>query len=302
MKNAYTNIRLEPTFNAKLNYLLRKSIGFLVCRVFGFQFLMRLMAGTLTAIQNCAKNYSGLSNINSVEKTALPNQFGSRFGYDDESAELDAVLYYRSQIRSPHFADLPSESHALYQAVFEEYDRIVASDPSVTNMLDFGVSYAHVDSVLARKYPNTMFLGCDRSEPTMMINRLDFGSIKNLSFFAGDIFDCIERQERIDVFFHMRTACLLPAEFVEKLYTAARSKGAKYVLLAEQVGLSWETGKAYNFSDDLQPSVALRWKMMIHNYPYLLKQAGFTIGNHRLLATNHNDPNLRILLMVAKLS
>ncbi len=167
-------------------------------------------------------------------------------------------------------------------------------------MLDFGVSYAHVDSVLAKRHPQLRFIGCDRSELTMAINRVDFGNVPNLVLHGGDVFDCLEQYKPIDVLFHMRTACLLPSDFLDQLYARARACGARYVVMAEQIGLSWETDAGYEFSDQQQDSILLRWKMLIHNYPALLKKAGFRVTQSESFGTKHANPNLKLLLIVAE--
>jgi len=210
------------------------------------------------------------------------------------------VLYYRDQLRNPDFENIPSESAVLYQRVLAAFEDLLKKDTSIKNVLDFGVSYAHVDSVLAKRHPQLRFIGCDRSELTMAINRVDFGNVPNLVLHGGDVFDCLEQYKPIDVLFHMRTACLLPSDFLDQLYARARASGARYVVMAEQIGLSWETDAGYEFSDQHQDSILLRWKMLIHNYPALLKKAGFRVTHSESFGTKHANPNLKLLLIVAE--
>ncbi|MES1978134.1 MAG: hypothetical protein V4451_08865 [Pseudomonadota bacterium] len=297
---SYQHLTYRPTLRAKIDHRIRKILGAVFCRFYPAKLALRVAEKGTLAIRNCTVNYEPLIAQAKIAAGASPNSFGSAFGYEDDSVELDAVMYYRSQLKDPNFENIPSESAVLYKHVLDAFEGLLRKDSSIKNMLDFGVSYAHVDSVLVQRHPSLRIIGCDRSELTMAINRVDFGKIPNLVLHGGDVFECLEQYGPIDVLFHMRTACLLPADFMNELYAKARAKGARYVVLAEQMGLSWETDAGYEFSEDEQKSVLLRWKMWIHNYPALLKKAGFKVESSETFGTKHANPNLKFLLIVAK--
>ncbi len=299
-ETAYSHLTYTPTSSARFDHRVRKILGAVFCRFYPARLALSLTEKAALAVRNCTVNYEPLIARAKVDG-ASPNSFGSAFGYEDDKIELDAVMYYRTQLRNPDFKNIPSESAVLYKHVLAAFEALLAADPSIKTAVDFGVSYAHVDSVLAKRHPDLKIIGCDRSELTMAINRVDFGNITNLVLHSGDIFDCLEQYNPIDVLFHMRTACLLPADFLSSLYAKAKSQGARYVVLAEQIGLSWETDSGYEFSEREQKSVLLRWKMWIHNYPALLRQAGFKIQSSEFFGTNHANPNLKLLLIVAKI-
>ncbi len=299
MSSSYPQLTYEPSGAARLDYWIRKSLGFLVCRVWPFGTLLRWIERGALAVRNCATNYELLIPAVTQKDAAQAQQFGSGFGYDDEVKELETVIYYRDQVKNPGFARLSSESPALYDCVLRVMDGLIKADPSVARVLDFGLAYAHVDSMLARRFPEVEFMGIDRSQLTVAVNAREFEGLQNLKLHAGDVFQFLGGLDRLDVLFHMRTACLLPADFLKRLYGQARERGARYVVLAEQVGLSWQTGKGYEFSDQEKPSELLRWRMWIHNYPALLAQAGFQVSHAELIATGHRDKNLRILVIVA---
>lgn len=298
---SYPHLTYTPTFGARVDHRIRKILGAVFSRFYPAKAALRLSEKVTLAIRNCTVNYEPLLAKAKVSAGASPNSFGSDFGYEDDAVELGIMMFYRSQLRNPDFENSPSESAVLYQHVLAAFEELLKRDTSIKTVLDFGVSYAHVDSVLARRHPEVRFIGCDRSELTMAINRVDFGHIPNLVLHGGDIFECMDQQGPIDVLFHMRTACLLPADFLDQLYAKARSSGARYVLLAEQIGLSWETDSGYEFSDQQKDSTLLRWKMLIHNYPALLKKAGFKVAHSEFFGTKHANPNLKLLLIVAEL-
>ena len=298
----YQHLTYTPTPGARFDHSVRKILGAVFCRFYPAKVLLRLTEKAALAVRNCTVNYEPLMAQAKTAASASPNSFGSAFGYEDDSKELDAVLYYRDQLRNPDFENIPSESAVLYQRVLAAFEELLEKDASIKNVLDFGVSYAHVDSVLAKRHPQLRFIGCDRSELTMAINRVDFGHVPNLVLHGGDVFECLEKYTPIDVLFHMRTACLLPADFLDQLYAKARACGARYIVLAEQIGLSWETDAGYVFSDQQQDSILLRWKMMIHNYPALLKKAGFKVAHSESFGTRHANPNLKLLLIVAEVA
>ncbi len=294
-ETTYSHLTYIPTAGARFDHRVRKFLGAVFTRFYPAKLALRLTEKAALAVRNCTVNYEPLVAQKKVGETPA-NSFGSAFGYEDDKIELDAVMYYRTQLRNPDFDSIPSESAVLYKNVLNAFEELLAKDPTIKTAVDFGVSYAHVDSVLAERHPSLTIVGCDRSELTMAINRVDFGSIPNLVLHGGDIFECLEQYQPIDVLFHMRTACLLPADFLSRLYDKARVQGARYVVLAEQIGLSWETDAGYEFSEQDQRSVLLRWKMWIHNYPALLKQAGFKIQSSEFFGTNHANPNLKLLL------
>ncbi len=63
----------------------------------------------------------------------------------------------------------------------------------------------------------------------------------------------------------------------------------------EPIGLSRQTLEPYRFSDEDQPSVALREGMFIHNYPGLLTQAGFRVTRAELLTLGHQHADIKIV-------
>lgn len=225
----------------------------------------------------------------------------SPYGYDDVTHELLTTMKYHRRLKQKDFETLVSEAPLLYKNALRIMTNVFERDKSVTDFVNFGVCYAHVDSVLAQKFPHIHFIGLDRSPFTKMYNEQYFSNMKNMEFVSGDIIDLIKnRKMKGACLFHMRTACFMPKSFLENLYKLAFDAGYKYVFIFEQAGISRETFKPYTYSENDQPSVLFRDGFFIHNYPGILSKAGFDIESAELVKTNHAHEDFRIMCVVGK--
>lgn len=274
-----------------------------------FQRLRRLLFDNPLA-RVVASQHAGLKEIDALaEKTRRSigkanadigedQAFESGFGYEDDIREVAVALAYKKQIDEGFPGK--SDSKLLYQHVDQVLSERIANS-KVSRVLNFGVSYAYCDAVLAAKFPNVTFTGTDRSTLTKALNEQCFGHLRNMEFIAGDIFEHLKTHDLRDtLLWTMRTGLLLPKPFLARLYAAAAAAGVTQVTLIEPIGLSRETMKPYRFSDDDQPSVALREGMFIHNYPGILKRAGFTVERAELIRMDHPHPDVKILSITAK--
>jgi hypothetical protein len=225
--------------------------------------------------------------------------FGSGYGYDDDVMEVSVAIRYKNEIANK--SDPTSDSPYLYDLAIKTVSHLISTG-AVKSVLNFGVCYAHTDSMLARSYPQTPFFGVDRSLLTQALNKAEFGGLGNMTFLAADIRDVLK-----DVVFedgcllHMRTAIYLPKPFVADVYKLAAKAKFKRIVCIEPIGLSRQTLKPYEFSESDQPSVVLRGRLLIHNYVGLLKAAGYTIDSAELIKMAHPHPDIRTLCIVASL-
>ncbi len=225
---------------------------------------------------------------------------GSSYGYDDELTEIAVAVTYQKEVEHG-LENSSGESAKLYEHAVSTLSGILSKDPSVKSVVNFGVSYAYVDSLLARKYPHVNFVGIDRSHFTRCLNEACFCHLSNMRFVAADIFDYLSTKTFEDgVFFHCRTLTVLPPRFIEKLYLAAKSAGFKYIVGMEPMGISRQTGEPYEFSFEQRPSVVYRGIMCIHNYPEILRKAEYEVQSIELLKTGHEQSDYRILSFVAQ--
>lgn len=255
-------------------------------------------------LQDSARAKAENAVLRSRDLLALDNDeaadFGSGYGYTDELAELETAVKYARQI-DRNFPG-PSESRQLYSHAESRIDHVLRGG-GVEHFLNFGVSFAHIDSLLAKKHPQIKFTGIDRSNLTKAFNQACFSSIQNMRFVSDDIFHFLSQlQISNGVFFHCRTLVLLPPSFIRRLYRAVAKAGFNQIVCMEQVGVSRQTGKPYEFSEKKQDSVAFRDGMYIHNYPEFLIEAGFRPTAMELVKTEHPHPDLRIFSAVARLA
>jgi hypothetical protein len=218
-----------------------------------------------------------------------------KYGYTNSLDELKTALGYKNEIERGF--PRPGESKELYR-----HTELILSDllEEAKYLVNFGVCYAYIDSILALKYPDVQIIGIDRSKFTKLLNEGDFSPKKNMQFVADDVMTFLANKDfENGVFFHTRTCCLLPKSFIELLYKEVAKAGFSQIVCIEQVGISRQTGVPYKFSNNDQPSVAFRWGMYIHNYPALLTKAGYTVTRAELLKTDHPHSDYRMLSITA---
>jgi hypothetical protein len=304
-KTKYENLTIEPSKKFKQRYEKEKRIG----KIFGSYFVVRIVIVALARlipvesfirIRQLAGAYAGTQKYIGKRDALLNNplSFISGFGYSSEQTELQTAKYYKNQIEERSTASA-TESFDLYDHVVDVLSNLLTNDYSIEVVSNFGVSYAYVDSVLAKKFINRQFVGIDRSKLTQEFNQDIFKELPNLTFQALDIFEYLTNQSKCGVLVHIRTCTLLPKDFISSLYLAAYRSNVKYIVGFEQVGWSRETDHAYQFSDDDQDTVVFRGFMNIHNYPGILKAAGFRIERIEMLKTAHPDEDYRIISFVA---
>lgn len=225
--------------------------------------------------------------------------FGSGYGYLDDLQELKVALKYKKQLEDGR-QDTQAESGTFYRHAEEVLGTLFRADPNIRELVNFGVGYAHVDGILASKFPAVTFVGIDRSRFTKFLNEDDFRDRENMEFVAGDIFQLLEKRDFAGgVFFTARTLLLLPKSFIDRLYAAVHRAKFRYIVGLEQLGISRQTGQAYEFSDDEQASVVFRDTMFIHNWPGIVKNADFTMARSELVKSQHPHEDFRILSFTA---
>lgn len=265
---------------------------------------LRFIGYRLVFLGNLRQEESGrLASINLLRNDRRDAQkFGSAYGYADEVAELMVAYKYWNQLQKKDFDSMPAESGVLYEETVQRVSGLFKTDPGIKTFFNFGVCYAHVDSILAQKHPDIQFLGIDRSKYTKLFNEDNFSQIKNMEFVTGDIFDYLKGKKFPDgVFFTARTLVYLPMNFIQRLLKCVRDAEFRYIVGFEQVGISRETLKPYEFSLEVTPSVLFRNNFFIHNYPALVSQAGYDLQSVELIKTKHPHEDYRFMNFVAQL-
>lgn len=224
--------------------------------------------------------------------------FNSGYGYESEAEELRVAKMYKGDIASGQ------HRNAETPGLLAEADTVLSNllqGGSVRQVVNFGVSYAYLDSLLAKKFPDVRFLGVDRSRAVCEFNSDDF-KLSNLSFLACDINDWIARQSDLSsaVFFHMRTGILLSQNFLDHLYGKLTEKSVLAICGFEPVGVSRDTNTFISQSYEERPSVIFRDELYIHNYAGLCAKHGYKMRYLKYIKTAHIDRDVRMLSFVAQ--
>jgi hypothetical protein len=216
----------------------------------------------------------------------------------DEEEDFADVLKYAREIRAGKEL-VASESGALYAHLADVVGRELAGG-TLRRVLNVGVGFAHIDSILAARHPDVRFVGIDRSMLTQVYNTAHFGDRPNMMFCTGSAPELLaDGSWENAVLLTSRTLTKAPPSYVRSLYAAAAHAGVATIITVEPVGVSRQTGTWYRFSDDDQPGVVYRKGMYIHNYPGLLRLAGFRVVRSELIATNHPHADFRLVSLTA---
>jgi hypothetical protein len=123
----------------------------------------------------------------------------------------------------------------------------------------------------------------------------------NLSFIADEILPVLKRlPAQNGVFLHARTGTYVPKPALRDFYVAARAEGYRTIVAYEPFGISRATNKPYEFNFDDQPSAGYFNGMIIHNYPRLPVDAGYSVRSASVIETNFPiHPDHRVIELLA---
>ena len=221
----------------------------------------------------------------------------SEFGDDAVTGELTSWMSYQRGALSGKFG---GESPKLYEHVIATASDLI-NDFEISKFFNLGVCYPYIDSELAKKFPETSFIGIERTEILPMLNNHFFKHHQNLESISGDLFEYLSNKNfQNSIFFHARTLTLMSKSFVERVYKSAAKSEFSIIFGNEQVGVSRSTGLPYCFSFTDQPSQIYRKRMFMHNYPAILENCGYQLIHATLLKTEHPDPDYRIFSFIAQ--
>lgn len=311
--NSYSHLKIQVSKEfykkIKLGYPLNKLSRFYIHFYFitkflsGFKIIRKIARQIIYFYQyNNTVNRKTLRSIELLKKkhSVKANDFNSEFGYEDEFEEIQSLVSYAKQLKDNFPGQ--SESKQLYSSIEEIYPSII-NKYKINNFINFGSLYSHIDSELAKKFPQTNFICANRSTYTKIINNKMFGHIKNITFVDGDVLDFLENNKfDNDLFFSARTYDLLPKEFIETLFQSVYRSGFKYISFIDIIGISHQTMECYNFSDDDKPSVAYRGGMYLHNYPGILRKFGYRVVESKLIKTDHPFEDLRFIFILSAIN
>lgn len=260
--------------------------------------LRRFLAGQAARIVRMGTDELALRKQTTALKTAeSAKALAPVSDYYSEEVEVGVWWKYQRAISDPNGApNIRFHSKLL----IEEVDRILQSG-SFTSVVNFGVAFGHADHELAKKHPEVVFSGVDRSPVAKTLNENAFGT-DNLSFHARDILEFLEdgvKAGPTTVFVHQRTCAFLYPELIRRVYEKCYELGIPQILCIEPIGFCYSTNSFYEFSLQERPSRVLRHPLIVHNYPGLLAEAGYDLLQSDALEYPHVFDDMRALRIVA---
>lgn len=203
---------------------------------------------------------------------------------DDYDSKTEASLWAELKQHSERkrrwlFGAWPNNTALCFHLQTRMLKHVLRSDRQCKTVVDFGALYAKPDADIAGAFPDVTVHGIDRSQNVKQMNEAAFPGHSNLHFTASDITQFIRDHDvRGAVLVHVRTSiCILP-KAMELLYAQCAASGIRHIILIELTGYSHQLRRFYEFSDEPAPSAVLRQSMFIHNYPSMLKAAGYEIA------------------------
>jgi hypothetical protein len=283
-----------------LGYYAQRTAGRLLSRIPGYGLHLARLERLIWMMRRAALSEAAYreNRKRALGHGAQDSFFSSGYGYGSETEELSVAKMYKGEALSGQYkaAETPA---FLSEAESVLTDLIKTSNPK--RIINFGVSYAYLDSLLAAKFPQVKFIGIDRSQVVCDLNAADFKS-QNMQFLASDIGDWIASQEDLSdsIFFHMRIGILLPQKFMDELYGKLAAKNIIAICGFEPVGVSRETNTFMAQSYDEQRSRLFRDTLYIHNYAGLCAKRGYKMSYLNYIKTAHIDSDVRMLSFVAR--
>jgi hypothetical protein len=265
-----------------------------------YKSVLRIITNLVNFFEDRIEHKASLTQLQvmSTEAALDPKEFG--YTGDVFTRELEFIHKYALQLKSAEYGKA-TESLTLYARLLTDLEKVLSSG-EITTVLNFGIGYAYIDSLLANQFPNVNFVGIERTPVARWYNR-EFGLTQpsNLEILDGDIIKHLENNRyKNGLLLHIRTATLLPKGFMRDLYKCAYLSGFTQIYGAEQCGISRRTGEPFEFSYTDKPSELYRRHMFIHNYPALLNESGFNLPEIQFIKTDHPHFDYRILTFLAK--
>ena len=188
--------------------------------------------------------------------------------YHSAQVRLGWFHSYRAAVKGPRLSnDVAASLHAHFHLV----SRHLGNASRVTN---FGCFVPEVDQRLSRAFPGVEFIGIDRDADIIDLARTIY---PELTLRAGDIRDLLEGD---GILVHTKTATFILPHALQTIYHRAAEQGIRKILVLEPWGLD---GISRQYPKGEFNLAFMRSSMMIHDYPKLLRRAGYAVTESILL-------------------
>ncbi len=226
-------------------------------------------------------------------RKAIADDIPERWPEIDPYADVEWALNYWEKylFDFEHLSYRQDNTTFLNKTYIETIGQMLARDPAISTVFNFGAFCGKPDFDLAQLYPDLTVIGFDRDKQAIAESSKRFVS-PNLKFLAGDLADALGEIPAAgrSVMVHIRTCTTLYPAGVRRVYAAAASAGIDYILGIETTGFSYQTVSWPDFSDPDQEPVVPLGVMVDHHYPNLLAEAGYGQFEQDLLLYPYLSP------------
>lgn len=227
-----------------------------------------------------------VDELGRADREGLTERLIDDYDQRNEESIWRQTKYYSEQPRRfRYFGAWPNRPALSFHLQTQILTQILRSDPECRAVIDFGALYAKPDADVARAFPHVTVYGVDRSELIKGMNIGAFPEIENLQFIASDILEFLRGHNdlRGGLLVHALTGiCILP-RMIEKLYAQCAVAGIKHIALVELSGYSHQLRQFFSYSETPQPSAVFRQGMILHDYPSMLRRAGYSVQDAQLI-------------------
>jgi hypothetical protein len=211
------------------------------------------------------------------------------------------------ELRRDYFISTPIE-RTFQGLLLPIIELVLNSDSAIKTVANVGASYAHVDNLLAQRYPSIDFIGVDFAANLAEYNS-EFNR-ENLKFESGYAMEMLEQGRlKADVFFFGNAAYEIKNLEIRRYFELFRSSGAKYVVLNEPIyplpggaivdpmSVSVEESKPVYSHQGI--GVSRHGPLgRVHNYKGMLEEAGFEVIHYHAFRPDFTD--LRVVHVIGK--
>ena len=172
------------------------------------------------------------------------------------------------------------ENHSVFlnRLYVNSVEDLQGEHPDLRRVVNLGSFCGYFDHMLAESHPELSVVGFDRDEAVIELNRRHF-TAPNLDFQSADLDSVLKEAVAAGatVVTHVRTCTLMFPAGVAAFYEQCREAGVKYIVGIESTGYSWQIDGFPDPDDFDRPPVVPLGIMVDHNYPRLLRDAGYRL-------------------------
>jgi len=162
--------------------------------------------------------------------------------------------------------------------MFERIEALIAAEPDLRKVVNFGTLCGIREAALAGRHPETTWAGYDIAETATELNRANFQA-PNLMFSSdlNALLGALAERPGTTLLAHCRTADVMLPEALKTVYRCCHDHGVEKILAAEYFSICVPTLDYPNFAANPVDTVHWDGVLMIHNYDSILPDCGYRV-------------------------